>query len=125
MIRNGSASRDLALAARLSDVASTGPAIGSVINVVAKEQQPYGLVCDLPEDDVFVGLVATAQAPPASVTTTPGSALRARVLDVQPLDGILDLTAKEVRTRFLLPRLLQLILRICDFARHAASRPRT
>lgn len=63
--------------------------------MAAREKQSGGLICDLPEDDSYVGFVSSAQAPPKDAPR--GSTFAARVLDVQLVDGIVDLSAKQVR----------------------------
>lgn len=87
--------RDLQRAAEFADETAPGPRIGSRVSVIVQEERAYGLVCDLPQHASFVGLIAPAQqgAAPAAA----GSTLEAVVLDVHALDGIVDLSARQVR----------------------------
>ena len=88
--------RDMHLAAQLAGDSDAGPAIGSKADVVFKEDRDYGMVCDLPQDDSYVGLITTGQKPAAVPAV--GKPLAAVILDVHHLDGIVDLSARPVRT---------------------------
>lgn len=84
------------LAATMAGVdTSQVPTIGSVIRVPAKEMRPYGLVCDVPSDSNLVGLIGRGNLPAEDLN--PGDTTDAAVLDVHELDGIIDLTANDVR----------------------------
>lgn len=85
------------LAATMAGVdTSVVPVIGSVITVPVTEMRDYGLVCGIPEDsENLVGLIAKHQL--ASADVNPGDSVEAAVLDVNELDGIVDLSASPVR----------------------------
>jgi hypothetical protein len=84
------------LAARLAGTeCGAEPAISSLLGITAKEQRPYGLVCDVDGDEELVGLLTPAHKPPKPLPV--GASSHAVVLDVHELDGIVDLSARKVR----------------------------
>jgi hypothetical protein len=115
--------RDLELAANLADVPVDGPTIGSRVAVKAQQARSYGIACDIEGSDHLVGLLTEAHLPAASVPE-PGDRLDAIVLDMQPVDGIVDLSAKKVRTlktsRWIVADPLQ-VLTCCEGPLCAAS----
>lgn len=111
--------RDLALAAQFASDTTSGPQIGSQVPVTVTEEREYGLVCNLPQGDSFVGLIAPVQRGTAPATAASG-AVRAVVLDVHSLDGIVDLSARQVRFqsseskhRWMLSNIMSLALACC------------
>lgn len=88
--------RDMKLAATMAGVDTRKvPRIGSVIRVPVKEMRPCGLVCDVPSDSNLVGLIGSGHLPDNDLN--PGDKADAAVLDVHELDGIIDLSASDVR----------------------------
>ena len=75
--------------------APEGPALGSLITVTADEERDYGLVCDISSDDDLVGLLTPSHLP-TGLSPVTGTSLVAVVLDKQLLEGIVDLSMKEV-----------------------------
>lgn len=73
----------------------TAPELGTLARVIASEQRDYGCVCDLEDHDGVVGLIASAQV--GATPLAPGAKTSAAVLDVHLIDGIVDLSVKQVR----------------------------
>lgn len=71
------------------------PRIASVITVPVEGMRPYGLACKIPGDSSLAGLIAPENLPGNTVTA--GDTTQAAVLDVHERDGIVDLSADEVR----------------------------
>jgi ribosomal protein S1 len=95
-----SSHRDLELAAELAEVpVGHDPAIGSLIRVTVREHQSYGIVCDIEGSEDLVGLLTPPHQP--STRLKVGETCSAAVLDVYKLDGIVDLSAREVRLHHL------------------------
>jgi hypothetical protein len=86
--------RDLELAAQLADVPAGAPAIGSRVKIRVQQALAYGLACDIESAPHLAGLLTEAHAPPTAPAT--GQALEVIVLDVHPVDAIVDLSANKV-----------------------------
>lgn len=88
------ACRDVDLAVELGNLRSEAPAVGSRVRARVQKSLAFGLACEVEGAPQMAGLLTEAHcpSPPPSI----GQAVAAVVLDVHPVDGILDLSASKV-----------------------------